>query len=97
LIFDGPAVAADARTVLSKCCVYILRSQSAPTRYYTGLTSNIELRLQAHNAGQCQHTADGRPWAVDVIVQFADEQRAVRFEKYLKSGSGCAFAQRHLR
>jgi hypothetical protein len=32
-----------------------------------------------------------------VIVEFADEQRAVAFEKYLKSGSGVAFAKRHLR
>jgi predicted GIY-YIG superfamily endonuclease len=82
---------------LPKCCVYILRSQSDPTRYYTGLTSNVPLRLEAHNAGHGEHTADGRPWSVDVIVEFADEARAVRFERYLKSGSGCAFAQRHLR
>jgi len=38
-----------------------------------------------------------RPWAIDVVVQFADEQRSVRFERYLKSGSGVAFAHRHLR
>jgi hypothetical protein len=30
-------------------------------------------------------------------VKFADEARAVAFEKYLKSGSGCEFARRHLR
>jgi predicted GIY-YIG superfamily endonuclease len=54
-------------------------------------------RLAMHNAGQCPHTATGRPWAVSVVVEFADEQRAVRFERHLKSGSGCAFAKRHLR
>jgi len=43
------------------------------------------------------HTADGRPWIIDVVVEFADERRAIAFEKYLKSGSGCAFAQRHFR
>jgi hypothetical protein len=32
-----------------------------------------------------------------VIVKFADERRAVAFERYLQSGSGGAFAQRHLR
>jgi hypothetical protein len=32
-----------------------------------------------------------------VIVEFADEPRAVAFENYLKSGSGVAFAKRHLR
>lgn len=80
-----------------KCCVYVLRSKSDATRYYTGFTSNWRARLKAHNAGRCVHTATGRPWEIDVLVQFTDERRAVAFEKYLKSGSGVAFAKRHLR
>lgn len=43
------------------------------------------------------HTASGRPRIIDLVVEFADEHRAVAFEKYLKSRSGCAFAQRHFR
>ena len=43
------------------------------------------------------HTADGKPWSIDVIVELVDERRVVAFEKYLKSGSGCAFTQRHFR
>jgi hypothetical protein len=31
------------------------------------------------------------------VVEFADERRAVAFERYLKSGSGVAVAIRHLR
>ena len=77
--------------------VYILRNRSTPKRFYTGLTSNVAARLAAHNAGQCTHTADGRPRAIDVVVEFTDETRAVAFERYLKSGSGVAFAMRHLR
>jgi len=34
---------------------------------------------------------------VDVVVEFSDERRAIAFEQYLKSGSGGAFAKRHLR
>ena len=75
----------------------MLRSCADPRRYYTGVTSDWRARLEAHNAGRCHHTASGRPWQIDVLVQFADEQRAVAFERYLKSGSGCAFATRHLR
>ena len=82
---------------LRKRIVYILKSDANPTRYYTGLTSNIAARLAAHNAGRVPHTADGKPWIIDVIVEFSDEGRAVAFEKYLKSGSGGAFARRHLR
>ena len=77
--------------------VYVLKSESQPNRYYTGLTSNLAARLDAHNAGRCPHTASGRPWRLDVIVRFADEYRAVAFERYLKSGSGGAFAKRHFR
>ena len=80
----------------AKRSVYVLRS-TGQSRYYTGVTSNVASRLRFHNAGLCRHTANGRPWEVDVIVQFADEARAVAFERYLKSGSGMAFAKRHLR
>lgn len=77
--------------------VYVLKSEAAPTRYYTGLTSNLPARLDAHNAGRVPHTADGKPWIIDVVVEFRDERRATAFERYLKSGSGNAFSKRHLR
>jgi putative endonuclease len=66
--------------------VYVLKNTDNPPRFYTGLTADLCARLEAHNAGRCSHTAKYRPWTVDVIVKFADEGRAVRFEKYLKSG-----------
>jgi putative endonuclease len=77
--------------------VYVLKSQNDPGRYYTGLTSNVADRLLTHNTGGCPHTVDGRPWLLDVVVEFSDEKRAAAFERYLKSGSGWAFAKRHLR
>jgi predicted GIY-YIG superfamily endonuclease len=54
-------------------------------------------RLAAHNGGHSPHTACNAPWEVDVVIEFADEKRAVAFERYLKSGSGVAVAHRHLR
>jgi putative endonuclease len=77
--------------------VYVLKSERHADRYYTGVTSNVCARLSTHNDGGCLHTASGRPWNIDVVVEFADEKRAVAFERYLKSGSGNAFATRHLR
>ena len=77
--------------------VYVLKSERRPDRYYTGLTSNVTARLADHNDGRCASTAGNRPWRIDLIVEFADSARAVKFERYLKSGSGCAFANRHLR
>jgi predicted GIY-YIG superfamily endonuclease len=77
--------------------VHIIRSEKYADRYYTGLTSHVKSRLADHNNGHCRHTACGRPWRVIVVVAFADARRALEFERYLKSGSGCAFAARHLR
>ena len=84
-------------TGMPKCTVYILRSVRNPDRFYTGVTSNLRARLDEHNAGRCAPTARDRPWEVDVFVKFRDEGRALAFERYLKSGSGCAFAKRHFR
>lgn len=81
----------------AKRFVYILQSEPRPDRYYTGLTSNVVGRLRFHNTGLCRHTATGRPWRIIVSIEFEDEARAIRFEQYLKSGSGAAFAKRHFR
>jgi putative endonuclease len=93
----GQALAAASTMLAVKRFVYVLRSLSGPIRYYTGITSDITSGLEAHNTGRCSHTASGRPWAVDVVVEFSDERRAAAFERYLKSGSGVSFAKRHFR
>ena len=82
---------------MAKRFVYILKNHESSPKYYTGLTSNVVTRHADHNAGSCSHTAKHRPWSIDVVIEFADERCAVAFERYLKSGSGVAFASRHLR
>jgi predicted GIY-YIG superfamily endonuclease len=77
--------------------VYVIRSLSNRDRYYTGVTYDVGSRLSSHNAGECVHTARHRPWELDVVIAFRDEARAVELERYLKSGSGSMFAERHLR
>ena len=80
-----------------KRLVYVLKNHESPPRYYAGVTSDVATRLAEHNAGGCRHTAKYRPWTVDVVIEFTDEVRALALERYLKSGSGVAFAHRHLR
>ena len=75
--------------------VYILRSDRDPSRHYVGLTEDVERRLGWHNTAPTGFTADNRPWSVVVAIEFAAESTARRFERYLKSGSGRAFAKRH--
>jgi predicted GIY-YIG superfamily endonuclease len=76
--------------------VYILKNYENPPRYYAGLASDVPRRHAEHNSGSSIHSAK-HPWSVDVVIEFAEEQRALAFERYLKSGSGVAFARRHLR
>jgi len=75
--------------------VYILRSLIAPTRHYVGLTSDVARRLEVHNSGGSIHTVANRPWQLVAAIEFSNTDSAVRFERYLKSGSGRAFAKRH--
>ena len=75
--------------------VYVLRSELDSSRHYTGLTSDVRRRLETHNAGGSRHTAAHRPWRLVVAVEFTNARSAIRFERYLKSGSGRAFAKRH--
>ena len=76
--------------------VYILCSVSDTQRRYIGSTADVLERLSAHNRGQNPSTSPWKPWVIDVSIEFRSERVAIRFEKYLKSGSGHAFAKRHL-
>jgi predicted GIY-YIG superfamily endonuclease len=78
-----------------KHVVYVLESITYPERHYTGLCKNVQQRLRLHNEGLSHHTARYKPWRLVVSLEFSDRSTAARFERYLKSGSGRAFARRH--
>jgi putative endonuclease len=80
----------------SKRFVYILKSRRFPDEYYVGNTSNPITRLAAHNQGLCSYTARYRPWRTLVVIEFDDEEPALKFERYLKTGSGHEFARRRM-
>jgi predicted GIY-YIG superfamily endonuclease len=69
----------------NKRFVYVLKNADPEPHFYVGLTSDVNARLTDHNAGRCPHTASRRPWHLHVVLEFSDEQRALRFERYLKS------------
>ena len=78
-------------------CVYVIRSLKDPGRQYIGRTADVASRLASHNAGESPRTARQAPWQIVVLVQFVDENRALAFEKFLKSTSGLAFVKQHFR
>jgi predicted GIY-YIG superfamily endonuclease len=75
--------------------VYILESLDFE-HFYVGLADDLRARLAKHNAGEVPHTSKYRPWRIRTYIAFSDEQQAVEFERYLKSGSGRAFSKQHL-
>jgi predicted GIY-YIG superfamily endonuclease len=76
--------------------VYRLRSQSHPSFEYTGCTGNLKGRLSQHNSGQVASTRSFRPLLLLFYAAFDTKSRAYAFERYLKTGSGKAFARKRL-
>ncbi len=76
--------------------VYLLESLSAPNERYIGFTTDLKARLELHNAGGSPHTSKFRPWRLVTDLAFSDREKALAFEKYLKVGSGHAFARKRL-
>jgi predicted GIY-YIG superfamily endonuclease len=76
--------------------VYLIESLSAQGERYVGITADLKQRLQEHNAGKSSHASKFRPWKLTAYIAFADRAKADAFERYLKSGSGHAFASKRL-
>ena len=75
--------------------VYILKSEQGD-HHYVGRTKDPQSRLQKHNQGGVPHTAKFCPWHIETAISFRSEEKAIDFERYLKSGSGREFSRRHL-
>jgi predicted GIY-YIG superfamily endonuclease len=76
--------------------VYLLRSETHPDQTYIGSTHDFRSRLAQHTAGKSIHTNKFKPWNLMTYVALQDKLVAETFERYLKTGSGRAFAKRHL-
>jgi putative endonuclease len=76
--------------------VYSIQSLPNPHKFYIGLTTDINRRLEEHNAGKSVHTNKHTPWILMSYTAFTDKSKAQRFESYLKTGSGRTFAKKRL-
>ena len=75
--------------------VYVLESERRPGFRYKGVTRDLPARVARHNDGEVPSTAPYRPWRLTLFIAFKEDSRAFAFERYLKSGSGHAFAKKH--
>jgi putative endonuclease len=67
--------------------VYILQSQKGKG-LYIGYTSDLEKRVNDHNAGRNISTKPFRPYVMIFYEAFTDKKDAMAREEYLKSGWG---------
>jgi len=84
------------RLVFTMHYVYLLEIKSTPNKRYTGYTEDLRQRVADHNAGKNASTAPFRPWQLRTYHAFSSKPLALAFERYLKSGSGHAFANKRL-
>lgn len=70
---------------------YILLSSKSHI-FYFGSTNDLQKRLNLHNAGEVKSTKPHLPWKLVWYGAFETEKQARDFERYLKTGSGKAFA-----
>jgi len=76
--------------------VYLIESLSAQGERYVGMTTDLKRRLREHDQGKSSHTTKFSPWKLITYLAFTDRAKAEAFERYLKSGSGHAFARKRL-
>ena len=74
--------------------VYLLKL--ADGSLYTGSTKNVKKRFEKHSGGNVLATKGKRPVEIVYYCAFPSKSQALEFEKYLKTGSGQAFRNKHL-
>jgi predicted GIY-YIG superfamily endonuclease len=76
--------------------MYYVYSLKCRDGYYIGCTDDLKKRLERHQKGQVPATVNRLPVELDFYFAVNDKYKAFEFEKYLKSGSGRAFLNKHL-
>ena len=74
--------------------VYILTNSHG--RKYVGFSEDLKTRLNAHQSKSVKTTKNADDMQFTFYAAFKNKSKALAFEKYLKQGSGFAFANKHL-
>ena len=74
---------------------YILSSLSNSDHFYIGSTSDLKRRLSEHNSGKSIHTNKFSPWKIKNYIAFETQDKALEFERFLKSENGRVFYKKH--
>ncbi len=74
--------------------VYILLCSDG--KYYVGFSTDYNKRINYHKKGLSFSISYRLPFKVKWVGAFDEKEKAIKFEKYLKSGSGIAFKLKRL-
>lgn len=75
--------------------MYYIYSLKCRDGFYIGCTDNFEDRVDRHKKGYIPATANRLPVNLDFYFAIDNKYKAFNFERYLKSGSGRAFINKH--
>lgn len=74
---------------------YILKSLK-DNKLYIGWTDNLKKRYDVHNKGQVEATKHRRPLELIYYEACTDKDKAIKREKYFKTGFGRNFLKNRL-
>ena len=66
-----------------KYYLYILKSE-IQEKYYTGISNNVEKRLEFHNTIEKGFTSRYRPWKIVYKKDFSSKEEAIKYENKIK-------------
>ncbi len=67
--------------------VYVLRS-GKDSKHYIGSTTDLDRRVEDHNAGKVLSTRDRRPFELIYSEKFKTKDIAEKRERFFKTGKG---------
>ena len=80
---------------MKKYSVYVIKSKEG--YIYKGMTEDLKLRITQHNEGTLSFwTKRGTDWQLVYYEKFDDKKKALRREKWLKTGVGREFLKKTL-
>ena len=78
-----------------KYFIYVIKSKEG--FHYTGLTSDLETRLEEHNKKSLSFwTKRGTEWKIIYEEEFNNYTEALKREKWLKSGTGRDYLKKNV-
>lgn len=75
---------------------YVYLLQDADKKLYVGYSADLKQRIKDHTYGKVSTTKSYEQADLIWYCAFSEKKRALDFERYLKKGSGHAFARKHL-